>query len=851
MRYFYFVVCLFCLLLFNSTLSFALEVIIDNDNPSCTVVGTWDVSTSNCYGLDKYTHAPGTGTEYVTWIATLEPGWYVVHFRMNSNTGYATDAHYSITHRDGTDNKTIIQQRGSSGWFVLGGAYYFDGTATVTLTDAFTSGTLVVADGMRFRSIFSFVQMSDSHVGYGQGTSDTTDIANELKTLGKVTMATYGFDAPPPSFAIHSGDFTEYGQESWNTLMNIFTGMPFNVYFVPGNHDSTWSSCREKIRSRHGAPYYTFDHYDQGTRFHFVCMNSPVIQSPRAGFSRDELDFLASDLASLAPNTVSFINIHHPINGASDPKPFDAYRLLETIKPYNVPIIFYGHGHSNNQTTFDNIRLVQGGSTYSDSTVGNYNIITVMHDRVHVAKKVYADATAATGVLNNMLIPSSPSYPTITVTEPIKDSTHTSSTLNVTASISGASGTVTAVDFELNDDDLWRSMSGSGDGPYTGSVNLSGSVHGRHWIRVRFTMSSGGPWYKMVPFWHWDNYPQIKWIVDLGASSLSMPALYDDKVYVGMDGGKMRCVNMTDGSDGWTVTLPSDVISSPAVADGKVIFGCGNSKVYCLDAYTGTQLWEKTCSGPMYSSPTIDGSSVYIGSIGTGSSSTYYLYSLNITTGAENWKYSAAYAIETKPFVLSGTVFFGSWDSYFYALNTSNGSLKWRYQRNSNRYYSPGDSWPVASASANRVFVADREYYLNTINITTGIADLLRTSISSQALTPDGTGLIQRVTSGNLERTTFDNANVWSRACSLDSAPVSPICNGNRAVIVDQDGLVSVVNVNTSAIEYQFYVARGYQLHPVNIDSNGNVYASTYEGFLMCVTNNPVPAETNNWTIYE
>jgi len=856
MRHFYFISFFLSIFLVFVPLSQALEVIIDNSDTGCTTVGTWDVVTTGCYGDDKFTNGPGSGTETVTWTATLEPGWYVVHFRINSNTTYATDAQYFIVHRDGTDNKTPInQQRGSSGWFVLGGAYYFDGTATVTLTDLFTDagGTLVVADAIRFRSIFSFVQMSDSHIGYTRGTSNTTAVANELKTLSKVTMATYGFDAPPPSFAIHSGDFTEYGQESWNTLMSIFSGMPFNVYFVPGNHDSTWSSCREKIRSRHGNPYYTFDFYDHGTQFHFVCLNSPVLQSPRAAFARDELDFLANDLSSLPPDTTTFINIHHPINGASDPKPFDAYCLLETIRPYKVPIIFYGHGHSSNQTSFDGLRIVQGGSTYNDTTnIGCYNIITIMHDRIHIAKKVCGEATAANGILNNILIPATPSYPTITVTEPLKDSIQTSSTVNVNTSISGASGTVTAVAFELNGDATWRPMAGSGTGPYTGSVSLAGVVvHGRHWIRVRFTMDSGGPYYKTVPFWQWDDYPQALWIVDLGAGSLSMPALYNEMAYVGTFGGTMRCVNVTDGSEVWNVPFPSDIVSSPAVADGRVIFGCGNSKVYCLDALTGTQLWETTCSGPMYSSPTIDGSSVYIGSIGTGSSSTYYLYSLNTTTGAENWKYSAAYAIETKPFVLGNAVFFGAWDSYFYALNTSNGSLKWRYRRNTNRYYSPGDSWPVASASSNRVFVADREYYMNAINITSGTANWTRTSASSQAITTDGTGLLQRVTTGNLERTTFDNANVWSRACSLDSAPVSPICNRSRAVVVDQDGLVSVVNVNTSVIEYQFYVTRGYQLHPVNIDVNGNVYASTYEGFLMCINNNSVPAGTNNWTIYE
>jgi len=825
--------------LMGASISLALELMVDNSDPQVTVTGSWTTSTSGCYGPDKYTNGPGTGTETVTWNPTLDPGWYVIYFRMNSNTGYAEDARYAITHRDGTDNLVVSQRKGSSGFYVLGGAYYFNGSGTVTLSDQFSSGTLVVADAMRFWSVFSFVQMSDSHVGYSRGSSNTTAVVSELKTLGKCTMASYGFSAPPPSFAIHSGDFTEYGQEYWSTLISVFSGLPFSVYFVQGNHDSTWSSCKERIRTLFGATPYSFDHYDRGQRFHFACLNSPILQSPRAGFSREELEWLETDLAGLESNTPVFLNFHHPIDGASDPKPFDTYRLLQILRPYRLVSIFYGHGHSNTDSLFDTVRIVQGGSTYNDSTdKGNYNLIAMTHGRMYVAKKICGDPTAASAILN-MTIPASATYPTISVESPPKDSIQTVTTIPVSASIAGTLDTITAAAFELNGDATWRPLSGSGYGPYTGSVSLSSAIHGRHWIRVRFTTATS-TWYQMVAFWHWDGFPSARWIVDMGASSLSTPAVANGKVYVGAHGGTFRCVNVTNGSEIWKKNLPGDVMSSPEVSEGRVVFGCGNSKVYCLDASTGADLWTKTCAGPMYSSPTINGGTVYIGSIGSGSSSSRYLYSLNLSTGAENWKFSAGNAIETKPFVLSGTVFFGSWDSYFYAVNTSNGTQKWRYQRNSNRYYSPADSWPVASSSANRVFVADREYYLSAIDISTGLAAWTPVfGVSSQGITPDGTGLLQRMYdgTGNLKRTDFNNSSVWTRDSSLDTAPVSPLCNGTRAAVVDQDGLATVLTLSTGSIEYQFQVARGYELHPVNLDDRGSIYASTYEGFLLCINN--------------
>jgi len=828
-------------------LSHALEVIVDNSDPGCHFDAGWTTDTTNCYGPDKLLHAKGSGTEKVSWEFALPPGWYRMDFRINKNTSYAMNAHYDVTHRDGMESLVINQQRTSSGWFILGGAYYFDGVAKVTLSDEFTTGTGVVADAVRCLSIFSFVHMSDSHVGYAMGTSDTTLVANELKTLGKVKMANYNFYAPPPSFAIHTGDFTEYGQEYWNTFSQVFSNMPFPIYVTTGNHDSTWSSCREKIRARHGAPYYSFDYTDRGTKFHFVSLNSSIIQSPRGAFAREELDWLANDLATLAPDTAIFLYFHHPIGGASDPKPYDTSRLLEILRPYNAVIIFYGHGHSFTQSTFESLRIVQGGSTY-DAAAGKrgYNLITVANNRIHIAKKIYGEPTAANGIVNNMTIPSAPTYPVISVSSPVKDSILTSTSFAAIASISGVSGTVANVDIEIDGGANWLPMSGSGMGPYTANINLSGAVHGRHWVRVRFTMSDGNEYFKMVPFWAWDDFPKAKWIVDLGASSLGMPAVFNGKVYVGTNGGTFRCLSASNGSEVWKVNLPSDIVSSPAVADGRVIFGCGDGNVYCLDAETGVSKWTKICRGPVYSSPTIADSAVYIGSIGNAATDSY-LYSLNAATGAENWKF-ASYSIESKPCVLGDAVFFGDWNSYFYAVNRSNGALKWRYQRRSNRYYSPADSWPVASASANRVFVADREYYMNAINISSGSADWTRTGVSSQSLTPDGSDLLLRLTAGNLEKTTFSNSTVWGRGAELDSAPVAPVCCGSRIAVVNQHGLVTVLAAGAGSVEYQFQVSRSYQLHPVNMDAEGRIYASTYEGFLVCVT--PNVARVDVWFKY-
>ncbi len=842
---------LFIAILLLANLSFSYELIIDNnDTTHCLVTNEWDTWTTNTYGGTKFVHGPGTGTDKVTYQTPIIPGWYKVDVRINSNTTYTTEAHYQVIHRDGTDNISITQVRGSSGWFVLGGAFYFDGTATVILSDEFTSaqGSYIIADAIRFQSVFSFIQMSDSHAGYGPGNTQGGQIGVELQSLGKMQMAGYGFSAPPPSFGIHCGDATEYGKEYWDELETMFQTVPFPLYFTLGNHDSTWNSTKETIKSLFGNSHYSFDYTYGGTKHHFVCLDSTILQTPRPGFSREELDWFAADLAAQPAGTPIFVFFHHPFVGSDLPRNYDMNRVMDILKPYVGVILFMGHGHSAVKQTFDNYTFIEGGSTYNDSTgTGSYNIITVVHNRVWVAKKVYGEATAATGLLNAQTIPTSTSYPTISITSPVKDSIQTGADVSISASISGTAATVSACDVELDGSDTWVSLTGSGYGPYTGLVNLSSKLHGRHWIRVRFTMSTGGPFYKTIPFWHWDGYPKPRWIVDLGASSLSTPIIYNEKVYVGTHGGTFRCVDANYGSEIWKVNVPSDVMSTPEVVNGKVYFGCGNGKIYCLNADTGAEIWNKTLSGPVYSSPTVSEGNVYIGCNGTGASNSAYIYSLNATTGNQNWSYAVGNAIESKPYVLNGVVYVGCWDNYFYAVNTSTGTLKWKYTRASNRYLSPADSWPVASAGANKVYVADREYQLNAINITTGAGEWTRSGVSSQTLSPDATSLIIRnsASGAKLDNINFDNTStIWSSSCDLDSAAVAPMTCGTRVCIVEQMGKASVVSSATGSIEYQFQTSQNFELHPVNIDYSGNLYASTYEGFLICVENSAPPAKT-------
>lgn len=113
------------------------------------------------------------------------------------------------------------------------------------------------------------------------------------------------------------------------------------------------------------------------------------------------------------------------------------------------------------------------------------------------------------------------------------------------------------------------------------------------------------------------NDGSIRWSNTSIISTDSTPAYAYGNIY--LSSGNSRhityCFNATTGAPVWE-TDPEDKIGfwtcSPAVADGKVYVGIGGSGIACLDAYTGVIIWQDEGGG---STPAIVDGAVY--SVGT------------------------------------------------------------------------------------------------------------------------------------------------------------------------------------------------------------------------------------------
>src|SRR4051794_6214125 len=83
------------------------------------------------------------------------------------------------------------------------------------------------------RGTFSFVQISDSHVGFAK--PPNPDVVGTLRAV----VARINALPEPPAFVLHTGDLTHLAKpEEFDTVAEVLRGVKAGrVLYVPGEHD--------------------------------------------------------------------------------------------------------------------------------------------------------------------------------------------------------------------------------------------------------------------------------------------------------------------------------------------------------------------------------------------------------------------------------------------------------------------------------------------------------------------------------------------------------------------------------------------------------------------------------------
>jgi outer membrane protein assembly factor BamB len=152
---------------------------------------------------------------------------------------------------------------------------------------------------------------------------------------------------------------------------------------------------------------------------------------------------------------------------------------------------------------------------------------------------------------------------------------------------------------------------------------------------------------------------------ELGALCPGSPALLEDRIVVGTDGGKILCLSRDGSKQLWEFTgvkSQAMVYASPAVADGIVVVGTRDRNVYGLDLATGAKKWEFATRGDVDSSPVISAGQVYVG----GKDRKFYV--LDLKTGKKLWEFAASRGITATPAIAEGVVVIGDTGGILYCF---------------------------------------------------------------------------------------------------------------------------------------------------------------------------------------
>jgi 3',5'-cyclic-AMP phosphodiesterase len=202
---------------------------------------------------------------------------------------------------------------------------------------------------------FSFVQISDCHIGFNKGANP--DVTGTLKkAIDRANMVPAGMKAP--DFMLHTGDITQNSKAAeFDTAGEIIKGFKSEVFYVPGEHDFIDDGVQYKQRfgkNTVGNGWYSYNH--KGV--HFVGLNNCVQVDAMGNMGDDQLNWLKSDLAGQSRSTPIVVFAHIPLWMVYEKWGWgtkDGEQALAMLKPFGSVTVLNGHIHQVVQKVEGNV----------------------------------------------------------------------------------------------------------------------------------------------------------------------------------------------------------------------------------------------------------------------------------------------------------------------------------------------------------------------------------------------------------------------------------------------------------------------------------------------------------------
>ena len=218
--------------------------------------------------------------------------------------------------------------------------------------------------GHEHRGELSFVQISDSHMGFDKAANP--DVVGTLKAaLDKINALPVA-----PAFILHTGDISHLSKPGeFDTVDQILkTANTKDVFFVPGEHDvlnDDGKSYLERYgKGTQGAGWYSVDK----NGVHFVGLVN--VMNLKAGglgsLGGEQLEWLEKDVKHLSRSTPIVVFAHIPLwsvypewGWGTD----DSAQALSYLKPFGSVTVLNGHIHQTMRKVEGNVTFHTAAST--------------------------------------------------------------------------------------------------------------------------------------------------------------------------------------------------------------------------------------------------------------------------------------------------------------------------------------------------------------------------------------------------------------------------------------------------------------------------------------------------------
>jgi 3',5'-cyclic AMP phosphodiesterase CpdA len=213
---------------------------------------------------------------------------------------------------------------------------------------------------------FSFVQVSDSHVGFNKGVY--SDVLGTFQTA----VSRINAMSVPPALVLHTGDLSHLSKPAeFDTVEQVMKSIKTErSFYVPGEHDYFVDNGKRYMerfgKGTKGTGWQSFDY--KGV--HFIGLvnvaNITNGQTALGELGHEQLDWLEKDVAGLTDSTPIVVFAHVPLWTVYEKWGWgthDSAQALGYLKRFGSVSVLNGHIHQILQKVEGNITFHSARST--------------------------------------------------------------------------------------------------------------------------------------------------------------------------------------------------------------------------------------------------------------------------------------------------------------------------------------------------------------------------------------------------------------------------------------------------------------------------------------------------------